>query len=64
MLASVLIVAHQGGWDEMLLVATPIALFVLLLRAANNRALKHPPTTPPDDADRSRPDDPDDAQRR
>lgn len=32
------ILAHQGGWDEFLLVATPIALFVLLLRAANRRA--------------------------
>lgn len=32
------ILAHQGGWDEMLLVATPIALLVGLLWVANNRA--------------------------
>lgn len=33
-----LIVAHQGGWDEILLVLTPIALFVGLLYVANRRA--------------------------
>jgi hypothetical protein len=32
------VLAHQGGWDEMLLIALPIALFVLLLRIANSRA--------------------------
>jgi hypothetical protein len=30
--------AHQGGWDEMLLVLVPIAAVVLLLRVANRRA--------------------------
>ncbi len=30
--------AHQGGWDEMLLVAGPIAVFVVLLWVANKRA--------------------------
>ena len=35
---SALIIAHQGGWDEILFVAAPIALFVLLLRLANRRA--------------------------
>lgn len=30
--------AHQGGWDEMLLVAVPILVMVLLLRMANRRA--------------------------
>ncbi|MCU1498336.1 MAG: hypothetical protein JWM47_2289 [Acidimicrobiales bacterium] len=34
------VLAHQGGWDEMLLVALPIALFVILLRIANSRATK------------------------
>jgi len=29
------VLAHQGGWDEILMVVAPIALFVLLLRAAN-----------------------------
>lgn len=32
------VLAHQGGWDEMLLVAGPILVFVLLLRVANKRA--------------------------
>ncbi len=35
---SFLVLAHQGGWDEMLLVAGPILAFVLLLRTANKRA--------------------------
>lgn len=30
--------AHQGGWDEALMVAAPIGLFVFLLRVANARA--------------------------
>lgn len=33
-----LLLAHQGGWDEMLLVAVPIALFGGLLWVANRRA--------------------------
>jgi hypothetical protein len=33
-----LVLAHQGGWDEILLVAGPILVFVLLLRTANRRA--------------------------
>lgn len=32
------VLAHQGGWDEVLLVAAPVALFVVLLRVANQRA--------------------------
>jgi len=32
------VLAHQGGWDELLLVAVPILAFVLLLRLANRRA--------------------------
>jgi len=32
------ILAHQGGWDEALMVAVPIAVFALLLRLANRRA--------------------------
>lgn len=32
------VLAHQGGWDEILLVVGPILLFVLLLRLANKRA--------------------------
>lgn len=30
--------AHQGGWDEALLVLVPIGLFVGLLLLANKRA--------------------------
>ena len=30
--------AHQGGWDEILLVLAPIALFSWLLHLANKRA--------------------------
>lgn len=32
------VLAHQGGWDEMLFVAIPIALFAGLLWMANRRA--------------------------
>lgn len=32
------VLAHQGGWDEILLVLTPIALFAGLLWLANRRA--------------------------
>jgi cyanate permease len=31
------ILAHQGGWDEALLVATPLVLIGLLLWVANRR---------------------------
>ena len=31
------VLAHQGGWDEILMVVAPCALFFLLLRAANRR---------------------------
>lgn len=33
-----LFLAHQGGWDEILLVLVPIALFAALLVVANRRA--------------------------
>lgn len=39
MTAVVVVFAHQGGWDEMLMVAVPIGLFLVLLRVANARAL-------------------------
>ncbi|MGH9113987.1 MAG: hypothetical protein ACRDZN_17055 [Acidimicrobiales bacterium] len=35
---SALLFAHQGGWDEMLFVAVPIAIFAALLVVANRRA--------------------------
>jgi Ni/Fe-hydrogenase subunit HybB-like protein len=34
------IYAHQGGWDEILLVAGPIAVIVLVLIVAQRRAIK------------------------
>ena len=33
-----MLVAHQGGWDEVLMVLVPIGLFGLLLWLANRRA--------------------------
>jgi cyanate permease len=38
LVASVL--AHQGGWDEILLVAAPIALLAFLLWRANKKAAR------------------------
>jgi hypothetical protein len=35
---SALLLAHQGGWDEILFVLLPIALFAGLLALANRRA--------------------------
>jgi UPF0716 family protein affecting phage T7 exclusion len=32
------ILAHQGGWDETLLVLAPVAVVGLLLKLANRRA--------------------------
>ncbi|MET0145641.1 MAG: hypothetical protein ABW328_12775 [Ilumatobacteraceae bacterium] len=34
------VLAHQGGWDEMLLVAGPIALVVGLLALARRRVTR------------------------
>jgi len=33
-----LVLAHQGGWDEMLMVLVPIGIFTFLLVVANRRA--------------------------
>lgn len=35
-----MVVAHQGGWDELLFVLLPIALFAGLLAIANRRATR------------------------
>jgi len=35
-----LLLAHQGGWDEILMVLVPVALFAALLYVANQRAGK------------------------
>ena len=42
--------AHQGGWDEILLVAGPIAVIVGLLAVVKRRVDAQ---MPPDDARRS-----------
>jgi hypothetical protein len=34
------VLAHQGGWDEILLVLTPMSLFAVLLYVANRRATR------------------------
>ncbi len=41
--------AHQGGWDEILLVLGPILVIVGLLRLAKRRvtAQQQPPDPPP-----------------
>ncbi len=31
------LLAHQGGWDEILLVLGPIAVIIVLLKLAKNR---------------------------
>ena len=36
--SAALLLAHQGGWDEMLLVAGPIGVVVFLIRLARKRA--------------------------
>jgi hypothetical protein len=41
------IVAHQGGWDEMLLVIGPIALVAGLLWLARRRVMKAQPDDHP-----------------
>ncbi|MEM8708816.1 MAG: hypothetical protein AAGE98_20300 [Actinomycetota bacterium] len=33
-----LVLAHQGGWDEILMVAGPVVIFAWLLRVARRRA--------------------------
>lgn len=35
-----MILAHQGGWDEILLVLAPVGLFAFLLFIANKRAAR------------------------
>ncbi len=34
------VLAHQGGWDEFLLVAAPIAVIVALLAVAKRRVTR------------------------
>jgi hypothetical protein len=34
------VLAHQGGWDEFLMVAAPVGIFAALLFSANRRAAR------------------------
>lgn len=36
------VLAHHGGWDEILVVLLPIAIFVSLLSARNRRGTRSP----------------------
>ncbi|MFN8021990.1 MAG: hypothetical protein U0Q03_10725 [Acidimicrobiales bacterium] len=40
------LLAHQGGWDEMLLIVGPMAVVVLLLRLAKRRVDRNLPAQP------------------
>lgn len=46
------VIAHQGGWDELLFVLLPIGLFAGLLAVANRRATRqqgeHEDADPPE----------------
>ena len=48
---SVGVLAHQGGWDEVLLVLLPIGLFAFLLWVANRRAARLAEDEQDDDVD-------------
>ena len=39
-LATVVVLAHQGGWDEALLVAAPLVLFAGIVWNAKRRATR------------------------
>jgi hypothetical protein len=41
------LVAHQGGWDEILLVLGPMALVAGLLWLAKRRVTRNAPSAPP-----------------
>jgi hypothetical protein len=41
------LLAHQGGWDEILLIVGPMAVVVLLLRLAKRRVDRNLPPVPP-----------------
>ncbi len=51
MIATIDVLAHQGGWDEMLYVLVPIGLFAWLLSLANKRATREQALRDDDSAD-------------
>ena len=48
MSAIALVLAHQGGWDEILMVAAPLALLAGVLWLADRRARRMEPPDSPD----------------
>ncbi len=46
---SLTVLAHQGGWDEALLVAGPLLLFAGIVWHAKRRAVKQSQTNPGSD---------------
>ena len=44
------VLAHQGGWDEILLVAAPVALLAFILWRANKKAARLEAEDAPHDA--------------
>jgi hypothetical protein len=46
--AALVLLAHQGGWDEMLMVLGPILAIVWLLRLARKRVERNGPPVQPD----------------
>ena len=38
-MATITVLAHQGGWDEILLVGGPVLVFAWLLSVARKRAI-------------------------
>jgi len=57
------VLAHQGGWDEILLVVTPVALLAFILWRANKKAARLE-AEDDDDAERGRADVPTDEEAR
>ena len=51
MTVSAWLVAHQGGWDELVFVLVPISLFGGLLAIANRRAARLEDEADPDPDD-------------
>lgn len=60
MTSGMVVLAHQGGWDEMLMVAAPVGLFVFLLWIANARAARPPDPGVPEQRSADDPGDPGD----
>ena len=48
------LLAHQGGWDEILMVVGPLALLWFLLRKAKSRADSMKPADPAPEAIKER----------